>query len=153
MNAGRFYKRAVRVGDTVNAAVAMITEGITGAVLHVADEDVVPIRDIQGAIGGKFEIRGAVVTVFGNDEILAVLGGVARILIHDLVLFGAKEADGIVEKNVALHIVWEVTAGDKLKSRGGTDEVFFFNKVWRFRCKLTVGDIDVARCHPEQAGV
>jgi len=38
---------AVGVGDAVDAAVEVVAEGIARAVLHVADEDVVPVDEVE----------------------------------------------------------------------------------------------------------
>ena len=43
----RFDEGSVRVGDAVDAAVFVVTEGVASAVLHVADEDVVPIAKVE----------------------------------------------------------------------------------------------------------
>jgi len=42
-----FDEGACRVGDTVDAAVLVVAEGIARAVLHVADEDVVPVDEVE----------------------------------------------------------------------------------------------------------
>jgi len=60
---GGFDEEAVGVGDAVDAAVFVVAEGIAGAVLHVADEDVVPVDEVEGAIGREFEIDGAEVAI------------------------------------------------------------------------------------------
>ena len=72
VNLSRLYEGTIGVGDAINAAVLVITERIAGAVLHVADENVVPVDDEEGAIRGELEVDGAVVAVLGDDEIVAV---------------------------------------------------------------------------------
>lgn len=44
---GGLDEGAFRVGDAVNAAVEVVAEGIACAVLHVPDEDVVPIDEVE----------------------------------------------------------------------------------------------------------
>lgn len=58
-----FDEGAGGAGDTVDAAVLVIAEGIAGAVLHVADEDVVPVAEVERAIGREFQIDGPEVAV------------------------------------------------------------------------------------------
>ena len=59
MNFGRFDQGAGRVGDPINTAMFMVTVGITGVVLHVTNEGILPIHHIEGTIGSKLEISWA----------------------------------------------------------------------------------------------
>ena len=47
MDFGGLDEGATWVGDTVDAAVFVVAEGIAGAVLHVADENVVPVAEVE----------------------------------------------------------------------------------------------------------
>ena len=42
-----FDEGAGGVGDAVDASVLVVAEGIAGAVLHVSDEDVVPVAEVE----------------------------------------------------------------------------------------------------------
>ena len=86
----------------------VVAERVAGVVLHVADEDVVPVDDVEGAVGRKLEVHGAEVAVFALEEIVAELGLPAGAVVLDLMLLDAEESDGVCEDDVALHFVGEV---------------------------------------------
>lgn len=74
---GGFDEWATWVSDAVDATVFVIAEGVAGAVLHVADEDVVPVAEVEGAIGRELVVDGAEVAVGGFEEVVAMLGFIA----------------------------------------------------------------------------
>jgi hypothetical protein len=113
----------------------------------------VPIDEVERAIGCEFEIDGTVVAIAGFDEVLAVFGFVAGFGVEHLVLFGAEEADGVVEEDVALDLIGEVAAGDEFESGGGADALAFFEDARRFGGELAVVEIDGAGSHPVEVGV
>ncbi len=51
---GRFHQRTRRISNSVNTTVIVIAIRIAGAVLHVTDERIVPIDQIQRSIRGEF---------------------------------------------------------------------------------------------------
>ena len=52
-------------GDPIDAAVALIAFGVADVVLHVADDGVLPVGDIERAIVAKFGISRAEVRIGG----------------------------------------------------------------------------------------
>ena len=92
---GGFDEGAAWVGNAVDTTVFVIAERVAGAVLHVADENVVPVAEVEGAIWPKLVIDGAEIAVGRFEEVVAMLGFVAGFGIKDLVLFEAKKADGV----------------------------------------------------------
>ena len=144
---------SVRVGDAVDAAVDVVAEWIAGAVLHVADEYVVPVDDVERAVGGELHVDGAEVAVGAGEQVVAVGAFVAGAVVGDLVLFGAEEADGVVDEDVALDVVGEVAAGDELEAGGGADAVGVLDEVGRVGGKLAVADVHGALGHPAEVGV
>ena len=94
----------------------MVTQGISCIVLHVSDEDIVPIHNVEGAIWGSFHINGSKIPIRGNDQILSPLAGKADSVIQHLVLLGTQKSDGIVDDHIALNVIWKMSAGDKFQS-------------------------------------
>jgi hypothetical protein len=111
-----FEERAGRVGDAVDAAVDVVAERVAGVVLHVTDEDIVPVDQVERAIWGELEVDGAEVAVVGLEEVVAEFGFPAGAFVIDGVLFDAEEADGVAEEDVALDIVREVSGGDEFEA-------------------------------------
>ena len=44
----------------------VIAQGVAGVVLHMAKEDVVPIKEVEGSVWGEFEIDRSDVAVRGR---------------------------------------------------------------------------------------
>ena len=63
MDFGGFDEGAARVGDAVDAAVLVVAERIACGMLHVADEDIVPVAEVEGAIGCKLVVDRSEVAV------------------------------------------------------------------------------------------
>jgi len=82
-----------------------------------------------------------------------VFGFVTGFGIAELMLFGAEEADGVVEEDVALDLIGEVAAGDEFESGGGADPLAFFEDTRGLWSELTVVEIDRAGSHPMEIGV
>jgi len=150
---GGLNEGAAWIGDAVDAAVFVVAERIAGGVLHVADEDVVPVAEVEGAVGCELVVDGAEVTVGGGEEVVAVSGLVAGFGVEDLMLFEAEEADGVSEDDVALDFVGEVAAGDEFEPGSGADALVFFENGRRFGAELSVVDFDGAGSHPVEVGV
>ena len=112
----RLDKRAAGVGDAVDAAMHVVAQGIAGIVLHVANEDVVPVDHVQGAIGSELKIHRAEVAIAALQQVLPESGLPAGAVVHDLVLLDAEESDGIAQDDISLHFVREVAGGDDLQA-------------------------------------
>ena len=59
MYLGRFYQWSGRVGDPVNSAMFVVTVGVTGIMLHVANKSILPVDHIKGSIRCEFQISGS----------------------------------------------------------------------------------------------
>ena len=70
---------------------------------------------------------------------------IAGVRVVDLVLLGAEEADGVVEEEVALDVIWEVATGDELESGGGADALFFLDDAGGLGGELAIVDVDITR--------
>jgi len=110
------HQRAARVGDAVDAAMHVVAQRVTRVVLHVTDEDVVPVDDIKAAIRCELDVHGAEVAVFADEQILTEAGLPAGAVVFDFVLLDAEETDGVGEDDVALHFIGEVTRRDDLQA-------------------------------------
>ena len=88
----------------------MVAVGIPGAVLHMADQSVLPVHHVKRTIGGEFQVGRSEVQVFGYEQVLAVLSREARVLVDHLVLFDTEEADVVVDQDAALHFIGKVPA-------------------------------------------
>lgn len=82
-----------------------------------------------------------------------MLAGEAGLGVAEVMLFGAEETNGVVEEDVALDVIGEVSAGDKFESGGGADAVVFFEDAGWFGSELAVVDIDGTGSHPVEVGV
>jgi len=84
---------------------------------------------------------------------VAVLAREAGFGCHHLMLFGAEEADRVIEEDVALDLIGEVSDRDKFESGGGADPLAVFEDARRLGRELTVVEIDRAGSHPVEVGV
>ena len=85
--------------------------------LHVPNERIVPIDDVKRTIRRKFQVRGSIVAVIRNNEIVTMLAGEPRAFLTDRVLLCPKKPNRIVEEVVSLHRVREVTTTNKFPTR------------------------------------
>ena len=53
------HQRAAGIGDAIHSAVHVVAVRVARIVLHVANENVLPIDDIERAVGCKFKIDRA----------------------------------------------------------------------------------------------
>ena len=68
-------------------------------------------------------------------------------------LLGAEEADGVVNKEVALDVVREVTAADELQAGGRTDHLGLWDEIARQRGELAEGYLHGTRREPADVRV
>ena len=150
---GRRHQRAARVSHAVDATVGVVAHRVAGAVLHVADERVVPVREVERTIGGELHRDRAEITVLGLQEVLAEGQLEARALLRNRVLLGAEEADRVVDQDIALDVVGEVAAAHELEAGGRADHLGLGHEVGRERGELAEGHAERGRGHPAQVGV
>jgi hypothetical protein len=99
--------------------VVVVAVRVARVVLHVADQGVVPVDDIERAIGRELEVHRAEVAIGGGDQVSDQLALVAGAVFADLAHAGAEEADAVADHESALHVVGEVAGGDELGAGGG----------------------------------
>ena len=107
-----FLERLALVGDPVDPAMKMVAGGVTDIVLHVPDDDVVPVGHVERAVGTKLDVRGSEVLVGTLDQVLAGLPPhvILVILGFKVVLLHPEEADGIGQDVVTLPLIGKVGA-------------------------------------------
>jgi hypothetical protein len=62
------HQRAAFVGEAINPAMLVIAIGIANVVLHVADEGILPVENVQRAIGPDRCADGAEIGVGGGEQ-------------------------------------------------------------------------------------
>ena len=117
-----FLEGAIFVDEAIDASVGVVAVGVTDIVLHVTDDEVLPIGDVEGAIGTEDGVGGAEIFVIAFEEIvgwgapdLAKAEGFVAIgeaFAVELVVFDAEVADGIEDEEILLELFGEVFAGD-----------------------------------------
>ena len=86
-----------------DAAMGLIAVWVTNVVLHVADDDVLPVGDIERSIAADLEVGRAEVAVAGDEQILGLSApDVALVIIFHRVLLDAEEANGVADEKVTV---------------------------------------------------
>src|SRR5262245_7980868 len=96
-----------------------IAARIAKVVLHVADDRVVPIGEIERAVGSDFEVRRPEVRIAGGEQWLDFRGGKAGALVRYLVLQDALKANHVADEQSALHRLGKVAARKILDAGAG----------------------------------
>ena len=92
----------------------MVAVRVARIVLHVANENVLPIDDIERAVGCKFKIDGPKVKVLGDKKILAKLRGEAGAVLDDLMLLGTEKTNGVIVEDITLHLFRKMATAHEL---------------------------------------
>ena len=114
----RLLKRLALVDHAIDPPVLLVAIRVTDVVLHVSDDDIVPVSHVERTVFTKDGIGRAEVFVTalhgldgGSPPNLAelVLVGFKSIPVH-LILLDAEIADGVAEDEVLLPVIREVHA-------------------------------------------
>ena len=143
---GGLQERPALVGDPVDPAVDPVAARVAEVVLHVADDRVLPVDEPDRAVGPDLEVGGAEVGVGRGDDRLDLGAGEARVVVLELVLEDALEADDVGDQQVPLHALGEVAAGEDLDAGAGPGALL----VDRGRAVVLAGPVELAR---EQSAV
>lgn len=112
--------------DTIDAAVLVIAVGIPHIVLHVPDDDIVPVGDIHGAVGAEDDVGGAEILV-GTDKEIG-LGRAPHMAVLEVafqgILLDAEVADGVANEEITLHVLGEMCARNDLVGGHGANFLF-----------------------------
>ena len=119
---GRLEQRPGLVPYPPDTAVVVIAALVPERVLHVADQRVEPVDDVERAVRGELQVDGPEIDVGRVEERLDLFRGEARVLLDHPVLLDALEADRVVDQEVALRLVREVAGTHDLAAGGRPDD-------------------------------
>ena len=114
---GGLDQRPPGVGDAVDAAVLMVAVRVARVVLHVPDQRVVPIEEVERTIGRELQVHRAEVAVGGTEQVAIGLAHEACAVVALRPEADAQEADRIARHEVALVRVGEVARRHELPAR------------------------------------
>src|SRR5262249_51822846 len=118
------------IGNTIYAAVVAVAVRIAKIVLHVANDWVLPIEEIDGAVRPKLDVRWPKVRVAGIQDRLEFRAREAGALVFDLVAQDAlRGKDHIADQQIALEFIGEVPAGQDFDA-GARPRALLIN-LWR----------------------
>src|SRR5262249_1678954 len=106
----RLGRLVADVGDLVDAAVDAVAVGVPEIVLEVGDQWVLPVGEVDGAVGADLQIRGAEVRVARRNERLLLDPDEAGATVLELEAADALEADHVGYYQAALPVGGEVLA-------------------------------------------
>ena len=115
----RRHQRARRVGHPVNAAMVVVALRIAGVVLHVPDEGVVPVEEVQRAIWSELEVHRAEVRIAGADEVAGQGAGEPGSVFAHRAEVETQEPNAVAGHELTLPVFREMPGGDELRARGG----------------------------------
>ena len=107
----------------------MISQGISGIMLHVSDKNIMPIDQIKRTIWGKFHVNRPKIPVCSNDQILPVFRFISGATIPDLMLLHSQKTYGIIYQHISLNFLRKMSAGNKFQTRSWSNHVIFFNQL------------------------
>jgi len=104
---------AVFPGDTPDAAFARVATFIAEGVLHVAEDGVVPVGDVEGAFGAELEVDGDAGFVVRFEDFAEAIVFEGGAVFRPIVEEDALEVFVLVGEDLALEVIGPVTAGDE----------------------------------------
>ena len=138
--------------DAVDSAVNVVAVGVANVVLHVADDDVLPVGDVHRAVFTKDSVGWAEVLVTAHEEAFGGLRGFRPIGVGFLdfqvgpmwftpdvagvgvpserVLFDSSESNDVADEKVTLHGIWKMLAGNDFARSHRAN--LFFKKLLHF---------------------
>ena len=116
----RFRYRFVGHHHPVDPAMDPIAAGIAQVVLHVADDRVLPVGEIDRPVGAHLQIGRPEIRIARRHDRLHLdrlwKRGVARL---ELILQNSLKADHVAHQQVALQVAGKMRAGEKLDAGAG----------------------------------
>ena len=86
---------------------------VAHVVLHVSDQDVAPVGDIQGTVAPDLDVGRTEVGVRGDEDRLDLFCGDVGPVEADLVLQDALEPDRVADQEVAVGVLGKVRTGEE----------------------------------------
>ena len=105
--------------DAVHAPVLDVAAGVAQVVLHVPDQRVVPVEEIDRTVGPDLDVDRAEVGIRAEDDRLELLGAETRAVVEHAVLEDALKTDHVGHQVVALVLLGEVRAREDLGPAAG----------------------------------
>ena len=81
----------------------VIAAGIAEMMLHVADDRVLPLQEINRAVGANFDVGWPEIGIIGLDERLDFGANETGICVRDFVLQDTEKTDDVWDEQIALH--------------------------------------------------
>ncbi len=116
---GRRQQRPALVGHAVDAPVLVVAVGVAEMVLHVADDGVRPVHEVERAVGGDADPGRAEIRIIRGDEILQCLAMEAGAFLRHFDPEDALHADDVAIQEAALEFIGEVAAREDGGARAG----------------------------------
>src|SRR5690625_6520997 len=92
---------------------SVIPKRIAGVVLHMPDQHVMPVCNIERAVGGELQIHRPEIGIISPEQILTVAAAVAR----SVILQGVRSEEHTSELQSRGHLVCRLLLEKKKKSR------------------------------------
>ena len=119
LDLGGLHERTPLVGNTIDAPVLVAAVRVTQMVLHVTDDRLMPIGEVNRAVGARANANRAEVRIGGRNQIFERLTLQARAVLGDLDAEHALEGNHVEVQEVALKLLGEVAAGQDTGARAG----------------------------------
>src|SRR5438477_12209935 len=95
----------------------MITIWVPNVVLHVANDRIVPVENVEGTVGRDIDGRGPEIWIIRRDQILKRLAFKARSVLGDDHAVNALEPNYVAVEKIVLELFREMSAGENACSR------------------------------------
>src|SRR5260370_28424792 len=103
-------QRPAGIRDAVDAPMSLVPTWIAQVMLHVSDDGILPVEEVDGAVRADLDSVRAEIRVGGINDRLQFSAAVARAVFADLVLEDALEADHVGDEVIALEIIGKMPA-------------------------------------------
>ena len=127
VNLGLLQQRTALVSDAIDAPVLVITVGIAQVMLHVSDDRIVPVGEIDRAVGPQLDVDRPEVGIGRGHDVLQRFPFDARAVFSDLDAINALETDDVQVEEIVLELFREMAtakhAGRRARTRGPVPEL------------------------------
>ena len=106
----RLEQRAAFVSDAVDAAVFVVTVRVADVMLHVADDVVGPIAEVERPVRADADADGTKIRIRRRDEMLQRFAFQTSAVLADLHAVNALERDDVDIEKTSLELLGEMTA-------------------------------------------
>ncbi len=117
----RLLQRPALHREAKDSAVLVVAVGIANVVLHVTDDGVVPVRNIQRAVFANDGVRGTKVAIFAIEQLkpgrspdFAELSLLAVAFAIQVVLLDAQETDRVADQEIVAACLRESGSDDRI---------------------------------------